>query len=119
MNAQPRSSTLSLGANGARGMLQLRLLLLWLLALLLPTAIAALPLARLLGDRFDYAVLSPHWATHFDGIALAALLELYSGGTATPFHRAELLGALFSLLFSPLLPRPVFGPGPGLNGPGF
>src|SRR3546814_10493298 len=108
MNAQPRSSTLSLGANGARGMLQGRLLLLWLLAMLLPTAIAALPIARLLGDRFDYAVLSPHWATHFDGIALAELLDLFSGGTGTALNSAVLLGALFSLLLSPWLTGTVF-----------
>lgn len=108
MNTQPRSSALSLVANGARSMLQWRLLLLWLLALLLPTAIAALPIARLLGDRFDYAVLSPHWATHFDGIALAELLDLYSGGTATALNSAVLLGALFSLLLSPWLTGTVF-----------
>src|SRR3546814_18366041 len=106
MNTQPHSSTLSLVANGARSMLQWRLLLLWLLAMLLPTAIAALPIARLLGDRFDYAVLSPHWATHSDGLALAQLLDLFSRRTGHALNSADIPGALFSLLLSPCPPGP-------------
>lgn len=108
MNTQTRSSVASLVVGSARSMLQWRLLLLWLLVLLLPTAIAALPIARLLGAQFDYAVQARQWASQFDGIALAELVSVFSGSAGTALSSAVLLGAVFSLLLSPWLTGTVF-----------
>ncbi|PKM16244.1 MAG: hypothetical protein CVV12_04540 [Gammaproteobacteria bacterium HGW-Gammaproteobacteria-2] len=108
MNTPLRQSAASIVFHSARSMLQWRLLLLWLLALLLPTAIAVLPITRLLGQHFDYAVQAPQWATHFDGIALAELVNVFSGNTGTAVSSAVLLGVMFSLLLSPWLTATVF-----------
>lgn len=108
MNTQSRPSAISVVITAARSMAQWRLLLLWLLALLLPTTIAALPIARLLGKQFDYAAQAPQWATHFDGIALAELINVFAGNTGTAVSSAVLLGVMVSLLLSPWLTGTVF-----------
>lgn len=86
-----------------RAAAQWRLLTIWVLALLLPTAIATLPLAQLLGSHFNYAVHAPQWAQQFNGIALAELLGLINGNSSTLISTSMLLGAALSVLLSPWL----------------
>lgn len=94
---------ISMAATALRRAAQWRLLLIWVLALLLPTLIAALPLARVLGERFDYALHAPQWAQQFNGIAMAELLGTLDGNSGTLVNTAVLLGGLVSLLLSPWL----------------
>lgn len=108
MSTPLRQSVASIVMHSARRMLQWRLLLLWLLALLLPTVLALLPIARVLGNTFDDAVQAPQWASHFDGIALAELVNAFSGNAGTALSSAVVLGVVVSLLLSPWLTGSVF-----------
>ncbi|PIQ37866.1 MAG: hypothetical protein COW59_04850 [Lysobacterales bacterium CG17_big_fil_post_rev_8_21_14_2_50_64_11] len=108
MNTPVRQSVAAIVIHSARSMLQWRLLLLWLLALLLPTAIVALPITSVLGETFDYAPQAPQWAGQFDGIALAELANVFSGSAGSALGSAVMLGIMVSLLLSPWLTASVF-----------
>lgn len=110
---------ISMAATALRRAAQWRLLLIWVLALLLPTLIAALPLAQVLGDRFDYAVHAPQWAQQFNGIAMAELLGALNGNSGTLVNTAVLLGGLVSLLLSPWLTGTVLVAARASQPPGF
>lgn len=58
--------------------LQWRLLLLWLVFLLLPTAIVAWPLWRVLAGLLDHSVHAAAWAQHLDGFMLAGVSRAIS-----------------------------------------
>ena len=89
---------------------QWRLLLLWLLFLLLPTAIVALPLSQMLGGLLDNSVHASEWAQQFNALMFTdVMMQLYDHtgwltGTA-------LLGLLLTLLLSPFLTGMVIGSG--------
>ena len=89
---------------------QWRLLLLWLLIMLIPATVVALPLWRVLADLLDTSVHAAEWAQHFSDIMfndLAASLSDHSawlGATA-------LLGLLLTLLLSPFLDGMIVGSG--------
>lgn len=82
--------------------LQWRLLLLWLVFLLLPTAVVSLPLWRALAGLLDRSVHAAAWARHLDGLMFGdvahALVErtAWLGGTA-------ILALVLALLLAPLL----------------
>jgi hypothetical protein len=82
--------------------LQWRLLLLWLVLLLLPTAIAALPFWRALTDRLDHSVHAAAWAQHFDGLVFGDLLSALGKGSAW-LQGSLLVAAAFALLLGPFL----------------
>ncbi|KFI05538.1 hypothetical protein [Massilia sp. BSC265] len=82
--------------------LQWRLLLLWLLALLLPTLVAALPVWTMLGAAFDRSLHVPALAKRLDLVAIADLMGLHAQ------HASAILGGgtvafIMTLLLSPLL----------------
>lgn len=93
----------------ARG-LQWRLLLIWLVAMLLPVAIVAWPLARALGALLDHAVLAETWARHVDPLMFGDV------GVALVGHGAWLGGAavlatLVMVFLTPFLDGMIVGSG--------
>jgi hypothetical protein len=85
-----------------RPALQWRLMLLWLLALLLPTLAAALPVWTMLGEAFDHTVNAAALARRLDLVAIADVFSLHTR------HASALAGGsgvalALTLLLSPLL----------------
>ena len=89
---------------------QWRLLLLWLVIMLIPATIVALPLRHMLGDLLDNSVHADDWAQNFnalmfsDTIASLAKHPGWLGATAT-------IGVLTTLLLSPFLNGMIVGSG--------
>ena len=89
---------------------QWRLLLLWMLIMLIPATVVALPLWRMLGGVMDSSVHSAEWAQHFNDLMFTdVVLNLFEhpqwlGATM-------LLGVLLSLLISPFLDGMIVGSG--------
>ena len=82
--------------------MQWRLLLLWVLLLLLPTAVVALPLWRSLGELLDHSVRVPEWAQSFHAMMfgdVAMQLGRHGGGLGG----AALAGLLLAAQLLPLL----------------
>ncbi|MDB5918656.1 MAG: hypothetical protein JWR40_2890 [Massilia sp.] len=97
--ARPRFSVLP---RAARAALQWRLLLLWAACLLVPAALMALPMWRLLAGSFGHSVHAAALAREVDLTALADVVANYGrSGAAFPLAAAEAL--LLTLLLSPLL----------------
>lgn len=82
--------------------LQWRLLLLWLLFLLLPTAVAALPFWRALADLLDHSVHAAEWARRFDAQMFGDMMAALGEGSAW-FHGSLVLAVAFALLLAPFL----------------
>jgi len=82
--------------------LQWRLLLLWLLFLLLPTAVAALPFWRALADLLDHSVHAAEWARRFDAQMFGDMMAALGEGSAW-FHGSLVLAVAFALLLGPFL----------------
>ncbi|KLD65995.1 hypothetical protein [Dyella japonica] len=82
--------------------LQWRLLLLWLLATLIATMVAALPLLQSLGALLDRSTHTHEWARHFDGLMFSDVAVALSREHAT-LHGAGLASALLMLLWLPWL----------------
>jgi hypothetical protein len=82
--------------------LQWRLLLLWLVFLLLPTAVAALPAWRTLAGLLDRSVHAADWARHFDGLAFGDVIHAL-GASGEALHGSLLLATVFALLLGPFL----------------
>lgn len=90
--------------------LQWRLLLLWLLIMLIPATVVALPLWRVLAGMLNHSVHAPDWAQHFNammfgdvGFALSENVG-WLGGTA-------MLGLAMTLALSPFLDGMIIGSG--------
>jgi hypothetical protein len=92
----------SLLARAGRAALQWRLLLLWAGCLLVPAALMALPLFRMLAGSFDHSVHAAALAQEVDLTTVADLMANYGrSGAAFPLAAAEAL--ILTLLLSPLL----------------
>lgn len=97
------------GRTGLRGLLsalrpalQWRLMLLWLLALLLPTLVAALPLWTMLGAAFDRSVHATALARRLDLVAIADVMGLHTQhGSA--INAGGTVALVMTLLLSPFL----------------
>lgn len=98
--------------------LQWRLLLLWLLLMLLPATVVALPLFGALSSLLDHSVHAGAWAHHFDPLMFGdAAFALGSHGAW--LGGAALLGLLLTLLLSPYLDGMAVGSGRAGRNPGF
>ena len=86
-----------------------RLLLLWVLLLLLPTAVVSFPFWRALSGTIDHSVHVQAWANQFSasmfGDAMAAMK------VSTWFNGVAILGMLLTVLMSPFLNGMVVGSG--------
>jgi hypothetical protein len=90
--------------------LQWRLLLLWLLLMLLPATVVALPLWRSLADLLDHSVHADAWARQFDPLMFGdAAFAL--GRHAAWLGGAAWLGLVLTLLLSPFLDGMAVGSG--------
>lgn len=89
---------------------QWRLLLLWLLLMLLPATVVALPLWRTLAGLLDHSVHAEAWARHFDPLMFGDAMFALGGHTAW-LGGAALLGMSLALLLSPFLDGMVVGSG--------
>jgi hypothetical protein len=89
---------------------QWRLLLLWLLFLLLPATVVALPLWRTLAGLLDHSVHAAGWARHFDALMFGDTI-MALGRHAEWFGATALLGAVLTLLMSPFLDGMMVGSG--------
>ena len=86
----------------ARAALQWRMLLLWVLLMLIPTAIVAVPLWQTLSDNLDYSVHAAALAQQLDMTAIADLLGAH-GKSSSAFTNSAVMALIVTLLLSPLL----------------
>jgi hypothetical protein len=97
-----------LSAMGAA--VQWRLLLLWLVIMLIPATIVALPLRHMLGDLLDNSVHADDWAQNFStlmfGDTIMSLAE-HPGW----FGAVAIIGLFTTLLLSPFLNGMIVGSG--------
>ncbi len=90
--------------------MQWRLLLLWVLLLLLPTAVVSMPLWRTLSGLLDHSVHVQAWATQFSPLMFDDTLSALRDSTDW-LHGVAMLGLLLTLLLSPFLNGMVIGSG--------
>ena len=86
----------------ARAALQWRLLLLWVLWMLIPTAILGLTIWQMLSTQLDYSVHAAEMAKQLDMTVFADLMAAH-GKNAAGFSSAGMLALVATLLISPLL----------------
>ena len=84
------------------GALQWKVLLLWLLVMLVPTTIAALPIRDVLGGLLDHSVHAAGMARGFDAILMSDLMvQVARQGVA--IGTAGMLASLLTMLLAPFL----------------
>lgn len=89
-------------SGGLRAALQWRLLLLWMLGLLLPTAIVALPVWRSLAAQFDHSPRAAEIASRFDVMAMTEAVG-NMGDSGAWFGGVGIGAGLIALLLAPWL----------------
>lgn len=90
--------------------MQWRLLLLWILLMLIPAIVVALPLMRSLADMLSHSVHSSAWASGFDAVMFGDMVRgLFdsSGALGGAFFAAVLI----TIVLSPLLNGMIVGAG--------
>lgn len=88
--------------NASRAALQWRLMLIWLAAVLLPTALLALPVWNTLSPLLDHSVRAPELAHALDGAAFTDIFaEIRRNGVA--LQAGGLAALVATLLLSPFL----------------
>jgi hypothetical protein len=90
--------------------MQWRLLLLWTLLLLLPTAVVSLPLWRSLSGLLDHSVQAPAWAAQFSPVMFGDTLAALRDDTGW-LSGVAILGLLLTLLLTPFLNGMLVGGG--------
>jgi len=90
--------------------MQWRLLVLWTLLLLLPTAVVALPLWGHLASLLDHSIHAPEWAAGFSPLMFGDTLQSMSGHTGW-LGGAGLFSLLLIALMSPFLTGMAVGAG--------
>ncbi|GAB2567017.1 hypothetical protein ISP15_08800 [Dyella jejuensis] len=89
---------------------QWRLLLVWLLVMLIPVTLVALPLWHMLGGLLDTSVHASEWAQHFSALMFGDVLMTLADHSEW-FGTAVLMGLLSTLLLSPFLNGMIVGSG--------
>ena len=102
MNSNARRTDVGAVLRAPLAAMQWRLLLLWLVFLLLPTAVAALPLWQALADLLDHSVHATAWAGHFDTLVFGDVMTSLADGRAW-FHGSMVLALVLALLLGPFL----------------
>jgi hypothetical protein len=98
----PVAERIATVAGAARAALQWRLLALWAAVLLIPTALAALPMWQLLSNSLDHSVHAAQLAASLDLSTIADIVAT-SSRNGTGVGNGNLLALVFTLLLSPLL----------------
>ncbi len=86
----------------ARSALQWRLLLLWVLWMLIPSAILGLTIWQTLSAQLDHSVYAAEFARQLDMTVVTDLMAAH-GKNAAAFNSAGILALIVTLLISPLL----------------
>ena len=104
MNMKKTTPAFSLHAvpRAARAALQWRMLLLWVLLMLIPTAILAATMWQMLGAQLDYSVHAAAIARQIDATVLADLMAAH-GKISAGFNQAGVMALIATLLISPFL----------------
>jgi hypothetical protein len=89
--------------------MQWRLLLLWVLLLLLPTAVVSLPFWRALSSVLDHSIHAQAWATHFSATMFGDVMPALH--VSNWFNGIALVGMLLTLLLLPFLNGMIVGSG--------
>ncbi|WP_426688050.1 hypothetical protein [Rhodanobacter ginsengiterrae] len=89
--------------------MQWRLLLLWVVLLLLPTAVVSLPFWSALSGAIDHSIHAQAWATRFSGTMFSDAMSTLN--MSSWFNGIALLGVLLTALLSPFLNGMVIGTG--------
>jgi hypothetical protein len=102
MKTSPHSNFTAVLRNAGRLAMQWRLLLLWLVALLIPTALLALPVWRVFAGQLDHSV---HAAELAQGLDMNSLYDLIAAINLNGLAMAEagIAALVFTLLLSPFL----------------
>lgn len=103
MNAHRKRGGLRAVMAGLGAAAQWRLLLLWAIGLLLPTAIVALPVWRALTAQFDFSVHVNEIAARLDMSTMLEVLSTLMKSSGELITGASIAGALFALLLAPWL----------------
>jgi hypothetical protein len=90
--------------------IQWRLLLVWLLLLLIPTLVVALPVWGTLSELLDHSVHADAWAKQFDAMMAGDVVRIVSDQTGG-LKAAAIAGTLVTLLLSPWLNGMIVGAG--------
>lgn len=90
--------------------LQWRLLLLWVLILLLPVAMAALPMLQALGGLLNHSTHATAWAQQFDAVMFGDVMQALGHQHAT-LHGALAASVLLAVLLLPWLNGMVLASG--------
>lgn len=89
--------------------MQWRLLLLWTLLLLLPTAVVSLPFWRALSSTLDHSIHAQEWASRFSATMAGDVMSMLQ--VSSWFNGIALAGMLLTLLLLPFLNGMVVGSG--------
>jgi hypothetical protein len=118
MNTQTFSTggTIRLAAN--RGMANWRIGIIWIFATLIPTAIVALPVGRLIADALDHSIYAPEWAKGWDLITIVELV-MNSTDFASVLTGAAIVSVIVTLLLWPFLSAMVISTANDESPPGF
>jgi hypothetical protein len=92
----------SAAPRAARAALQWRLMLMWVLGMLLPSAILGLTMWNMLSSHLDYSVRAAQIARQLDMTVLTDLMVIH-GKNSMAFNSAAALALIVTLLLSPLL----------------
>jgi hypothetical protein len=101
-----------------RSALQWRLLAMWVIVLLIPTALSALPVWQLLSASLDHSVHAAGLATNLD-LATISDLVVASGRNSTGIAMGSRLALLLTVLLSPLLAGMTIHSARAPQAPGF
>ena len=101
MNQNP-SFTFAAAPRAARSALQWRLLLLWVLLMMIPTAILSMPLWSIMSTGLDHSVHAASFARQLDMTVFADLMALH-GKHVESFNLAMMVALALTVLLSPLL----------------
>lgn len=93
-----------------RTAVQWRLLLLWLVIMLIPASLVALPLWRMLGGLLDTSVHAPEWAQQFNDIMFSDVMMNFSDHPQWLVTSLAVAQAV-TLLLSPFLAGMIVGSG--------
>jgi len=98
-----KTSVTPLFGEALSGALQWRLLVVWIVGLLLPTAVVAMPLWRTIGSVFDFSPHAAEIARRFDILAIEDLGVVLGRNAATVSGATTASMLLLTLALTPLL----------------
>lgn len=102
MMNQTSKFTFAAAPRAARAALQWRLVLLWVVLMLIPTAILTMPLWTVMTTGLDHSVHAAAFAKQLDMTVFADLMSLH-GKHVEAFNLAAIMALVSTLLLSPLL----------------